>query len=121
MVRLVLNKLFNDQTSTETLLEKTGFLSINQMNAQIKLVEVWKSQKIDNHPLTFNKIEHSAGTRNEKNGHLQETGKTNLTIKSFYGDASRLWNKCPITLKDSKSVHTAKKAIINFVKTLPPV
>ena len=35
-----------DQTSTKELLEKTGFLSVNQTAASFKLTEVWKGLNI---------------------------------------------------------------------------
>ena len=43
-----------DRTSTKTIFIETNLLSINQINAQIKLLEIWKSQNIESYP-TFNK------------------------------------------------------------------
>ena len=53
-IQLVQNKLIRnlngttvkDKISTKSMLDKFGFLSVNQMNAQIKLTEGWKISNI---------------------------------------------------------------------------
>ena len=37
------------------MLEKFQMLSVNQMNAQIKLRKLWKAENVDNYPLKFEK------------------------------------------------------------------
>ena len=39
-----------DKVSTKSMLEKHNLLSINQLNAQIKLTEIWKAVKDEDHP-----------------------------------------------------------------------
>ena len=42
-----------DMISTASLLDKFGILSVNQFNAQIKLLEIWKSLNVEKYPLTI--------------------------------------------------------------------
>ena len=52
-IQLILNKLLRllngtkvkDLVSTKSMLDKFGILSINQLNAQVKLLEIWKGRK----------------------------------------------------------------------------
>ena len=49
-------RLFDSQ-STKSLLTKIKMKSVNQMNCQIKLLEIWKALNFDNHPLKLKKVE----------------------------------------------------------------
>ena len=40
-----------DMISIDSLLEKFGVLSVNQLNAQVKLAEIWKALHVDDYPL----------------------------------------------------------------------
>ena len=74
-------------------------LSANQLNAQIKLLEVWKAFDIKDYPLKILKKEINeitAVTRSLTNGKLIETAFSNtLSIKTCINDAIRLWNIAP--------------------------
>ena len=48
-----------DRISTKKIFIETNLLSINQINAQIKLLEIWKSQNIESYPTKWK-------TRNEE-------------------------------------------------------
>ena len=58
-IQLVQNKLLRslngskikDMVSTSSLLLKFGMLSVNQLNAQMKLVEIWKALNVGDYPL----------------------------------------------------------------------
>ena len=91
------------------------------MNCQIKVLETWKSLNIQNYPIKFEKSLPCGdrATRGNSNGNLKEIGKINLTQNSFHGDASRLWNSIPESIKSCKTVHSVKTAIKKFVTTLP--
>ena len=56
------------------------------------------------------------GTTSEK---AIEVGKSKLMRGSFIGDASRLWNKAPIKIREEKSIWTVKKAIKEYCNSLP--
>ena len=45
LTRFLNNSIITDKISTKTLLKNINGLSVNQLNAQIKLTELWKSQK----------------------------------------------------------------------------
>ena len=41
------------------------------------------------------------------------------TLNTFIGDSTRLWNKAPEAIKNTKTLNTAKAEIKKFVLTLP--
>ena len=95
--------------------------SVNQLNAKIKLTEMWKATYVPNHNLNVkaaNKHEDLRSSRSITNGKLIE-GFSNLATNTFLNDATRAWNKAPKSIKDSCSIHSAKKEIKKFVMSLP--
>ena len=58
-------------------------------------------------------------TRGDSSEKLIVTGMTDLVRNSCIGDATRLWNKAPIEVKNSRSIFTAKKEIKKFAVSLP--
>ena len=122
MVRLINGCRLLDKISTKRLLNNVNMLSVNQINAQIKISEVWKAEHVPNHPLKIEKVNHESSackTRSVTNGDLKEFGKSNIVQSTFISDASRVWNICPDEIKNSDTFWKAKKAIKSFVKTLP--
>ena len=104
--------------SIKSMLERNKMLSINQMHAQVKLTEMWKSVNYANYPLNIGKLEPAANGRESRgvaSGKLIEP----KTLNTFVGNASRLWNKAPIVIKNAKSISVAKKEIRAFCQTLP--
>ena len=104
------------------MLKKFGALSVNQLNAQIKLLEIWKSQNVQDYPLKIQKQASDttrACTRAEANERPIEIGVKELTRRTCISDAVRVWNKTPEVVKNSKSVFVAKKEIKAFVRSLP--
>ena len=51
LLRLLNNSTLRDRISTEELITKTGLLSVNQLAASIKMMEVWKSIHIKDYPI----------------------------------------------------------------------
>ena len=51
LVRVLNNSRISDKISTKFMLSKFNLLSVNQMNAQIKLTEIWKSVNVKNYPI----------------------------------------------------------------------
>ena len=75
---------------------KNNLLSVNQLNCQIKLTEVWKSVNNLNHPLQWDvkKIQ-SDGYRNTRSTDMvtiNEKLQTGFTSSTFKNDAARIWN-----------------------------
>ena len=61
-------------------------MSVNQINAQIKLDEMWKSTNIPNYPIVtkmVSRTENVAQTRAVTSGQLEEILTTNSSDKSF--------------------------------------
>ena len=50
---------------------------------------------------------------------VPETARTNLSQSTFNSDAKKIWNSAPMHIKNCTSIYGAKKAIKNFVATLP--
>ena len=122
LIRMLNNTKISDRVSSAELLERLGMLSVNQLNAQIKLGEMWKATHSPSHPTKFKKQEENqaySGTRACSGGKLLEEGTRPVSLKTFKGDASRLWNNAPIEIKDCLTMHSAKNAIKIYVKTLP--
>ena len=97
-------------------------LSVNQINAQAKIMDLWKAIHDPDHPSKIEKMEHDPNaclTRSVANGDLKEFGKSGLVQSTFLSDASKAWNNCPREVKDCDSIWKAKKAIRNFVEKLP--
>ena len=129
-IQLVQNKLLRtlngttlkDMISTKALLEKFEMLAVNQLNAQIKLLEMWKSLNVEKYPTSIKKqgtVHEGAITRADKLNRPCEVGKSALTQKTCISDAIRLWNLAPDVIKQSMTVSKVKKEIKSFVKTLP--
>ena len=104
------------------MLTKFNLLSVNQMNAQIKLTEIWKSVNILNYPiktLVIQRGSEAVSTRAMTAGVLEEVKITNSSEKTFLNDAIHIWNQSSVAIKDCVSISSAKKAIKAFVVTLP--
>ena len=57
LLRALNGSRISDQISNKSMLVKFKILSVNQMNAQIKLSEMWKSINIENYPLKTELLE----------------------------------------------------------------
>ena len=76
------------------------FLSVNQLKAQIKLTEVWKSWNTQGYPILW-EICLRCWTAS-----LIEHGRTIKLSSTFISDATRLWNKAP---------ESVKKTVLQFI------
>ena len=97
-------------------------LSVNNLNAQIKLIDMWEATHLTNDPTkvtTLSSLENAPNTRFRSDGNLKEIGKSIVMQSTFLNDATKAWNLAPQLIKMSKSVFTAKKNIKQFVKSLP--
>ena len=101
----------------------TNSISINQINAQVKIQEIWKAINIKGSPLNFTIPTNDPNTRcsrSSSNGRLLlSKGKTTLSQATFLNDGTRLWNLAPNEIKTCNSIFSVKGLIKSFVKTLP--
>ena len=118
-----LNKTYiKDKISNKSMLEKHGMLSVNQINAQIKLTEMWKAVNDEEHPFKIEKksVNNEVRvTRAMTDGSLKSSAFSNVTKNTFINDSKKAWNKSPADIKNATNLHGVKIAIKKFVKTLP--
>ena len=53
MLRAINNSRIRDRVSVKSMLDKFDLLSVNQLAAQIKLLEVWKSTHVEGHAVVL--------------------------------------------------------------------
>ena len=58
-------------------------------------------------------------TRAAVKGRPIEIGKTNTTKSTSVSDAVRIWNLAPESITEAKSLYQVKKAIKDYIKSLP--
>jgi hypothetical protein len=112
----------SDKIKTEIIYKELKILSVNQMMAQIKLQEIWKSQHSETYPIkwvTRNDITHDRRTRASTENVLIETYGGKTLNGTFINDAAKIWNRAPVDIKESTSLYAAKKNIKKFVRSLP--
>ena len=118
-----LNKTFiKDKISNKSMLEKHKMLSVNQLNAQIKITEIWNAYKDEDHPFKIIKTivkNEERVTRAMTDGSLKCNAVANVTKNTFINDSKKAWNKSPLDIKNASSLQSAKVAIKKFVKMLP--
>ena len=119
MLRILCGTAKQDKVSVKSMLDRLGWLSINQLAAEIRLIEVWKGLNLNNGLSDlFEKVEGS--TRAASENRIQVKGlNSKLKDNSFHYPSVKLWNMAPVTDSDVKKEVSARKAIRQFVKTLP--
>ena len=122
LLRSLNGTLIKDRVSTSSLLEKYGVLSINQLNAQVKLLEIWKAMNVEGYPLKIKQQtvqEVGATTRASRKGRPINIGLSKSVRNTSTSDAVRIWNLAPDTVTESKTIYQVKSQIKSYVKTLP--
>ena len=124
LLRLLNNSKVSDKISTKSMLEQFQLLSVNQLAAEIKLIETWKSINIEGcptelEPYNLNQADNEYRLRPQPNRIFNDTARLQLSLSSFYIDAARLWNNAPATVKSALTLNVAKKAIKEHCKSLP--
>ena len=95
--------------------------SVNQLNAKIKLTEIWKATNVPNYSVNVSRREANESTRDTRSittGRLIEQGISEKSKATFINDATRAWNRAPEEIKTC-TLCSAKKAIKKFITTLP--
>ena len=122
LFRLLNNTRINDRIKTINMAHDLKMLSANQINAQVKLTEMWKASNVKDYPIKLIKKESNSenmSTRSTTRGDLVLKGKNEMCNSSFILDASKNWNNAPNSIKDSNSIYKAKIEIKKYVSTLP--
>ena len=124
LMRLLINAKYNDRTETEVLLEKTDLLSVNQLAASIKLIEVWKGIHVENYPISLEPNKNMTANservlRPTSCREWNQDAKTTAEMESFSINAAKIWNNAPASIKNATSLLKAKNEIKKYCKTLP--
>ena len=93
LVRCLNNVKISEKLSTKSLLKRVNMLSVNQLNASIKLTELWKATRSDNYPLKITKPlrENPLRLYSTRNDNLLEIkGKSEIVFGTFINDGIRL-------------------------------
>ena len=111
-----------DRINTKVIFKETNLLSVNQINAQIKLTEVWKSQNISSYPIQWPTRKDEIfrmGLKSSNKPELSIKGKSCIQSQTFINDAAKIWNNAPSDIKECKSIYAAKKQIKIYIQSLP--
>ena len=121
LLRLLCNSKRENRKPVKEMLDQVGWLSINQMSCEIRLFEVWKSLNVESYYLKelFEKVSTNHNTRSETNIRLKAGFKSRLRESSFQYPSVQVWNSAPPSVTRAQSESQARKAIRDYVKTLP--
>ena len=106
------------------MLDELGWLSINQLAAETRLIEAWKTVNLEDYCMKdVLKLRHK-GNYNTRRNHVNflDTG-----VEDIYGSAgfvnstAKLWNKSPDSVKEAQSLSHAKREIRKFVQEEIPM
>ena len=82
LLRYLNNTKIREKISTRSILDKFNQLSVNQLNANIKLCDIWKAVNVEDYPTKVTQMSpniNSSQTRSISFGKLKEKGKTSIT------------------------------------------
>ena len=122
LTRLLNGTNITDKIATKQILKNLNMISVNQLNAQIKLTEAWKITYVPGYPISYelkSTNEDERQTRATSANIVPETARTSLSQATFNNDAKKLWNQAPLSIKNCNNITGAKRAIKEFVVTLP--
>ena len=124
MLRMLDRVTLKDHVSNTSLLQKYTLPSVNQLAAQIKLVEAWKCINKENYPLKLepNNPDRAITERELRPSSVKlwkDDAKSVAAKVSFSRDTAKLWNNASEGIKNAISLNTAKKEIKSFCRLLP--
>ena len=120
--RFVHGSSLMDHINNKLIYKETSLLSVNQINAQIKLTEVWKSLNVQYYPIQWSKrndVIKRSGLKDSNKPDLVITVSSHIQSQTFINDAARVWNSAPDDIKKCKTIGSAKKLIKSYIQTLP--
>ena len=124
-LRLFTNNKREDHARVEDMLRELGWLSINQLCAETRLLEAWKTVHVENYCLEDTlKLKRRPKTQymsTRSTAHtLLETGQRDrFSNGSFVHKTALIWNTAPKNVRQATNLCQAKTLIRTFVKTLP--
>ena len=123
MLRMLDRVSLKEHVTTLSLLKKYKLPSVNQLAAQIKLIECWKMEHINQYPLKLepNNPNRRDGDRVIRNSSIKvwkDEANSVAAKLSFSRDSARLWNSASDNIKNAPSLNIAKKEIIGYCNSL---
>ena len=121
-LRLLTNKRRRDHAKVEDMLKELGWLSLNQLCAETRLLEAWKSAQKEDYCMkdilhVKNKSRH--GLRSNEETLFESVKEDKFANGSFLQRTTQIWNMAPKNIKEATTIYQAKSAIRNYVKMLP--
>ena len=123
VLRLLCQTNRQQHTSIQTMLEKVGWLSINQLACEVRLVETWKAINGKDYCLKdiFERTDSKEGLRSANNVRLKTNFRSRLRETSFHFPSVELWNAAPPEVTEAKSEAKARVEIRKHVKQTIPI
>ena len=121
-LRLLTSNKRKDHAKIEDMLQTLGWLSLNQLSAETRLIEAWKTAHSQDYCLneTLKKKEKNTRTTRSNDQVLFKVGvECRKSKSSFSGPTALIWNKAPADVKTASNLYQARRAIRGFVKSLP--
>ena len=123
LLRLLTKTSINEKRSIKSMLKDLNWPSVNQMIAEVRLVEAWKIVNDKSSPL-LNAIDlkenfTNAVTRSQKHVVMNPGKPSRLAMNSFAAPTALIWNRAPNNIKEAKTVSKAKMLIKQYAKSLP--
>ena len=120
MLRLLCGSKRMNKLSVKKMLDDLGWISINQLSAEIRLTEVWKSINTEYCLSDMFQLAKNNTRAVEKSRVITpKVILSRLRQNSFLYPSCKLWNCAPVKVTKAKSLAEAKREIRAFVKTLP--
>ena len=111
LLRMLTKTKLKDMVSTKSLLNQTNMMSVNQINAQIKIQEIWKALNIQDYPIKIEKQtvkDVGTVTRACTCGRFVIGEKSCISQKTCLNDAIRIWNQLPTNVTQCLSFNQVK-------------
>ena len=123
MLRMLDRVSLKEHVTNKSLLAKYNLASVNQLAAEIKLLEAWKAINVTNYPFQMEKnnpdrIDTGREIRTTSIKEWKDDYKTKAASENVSRDTARLWNNAPTVIKMALSLRKAKSEIKKYVKTL---
>ena len=106
------------------MLENLEWLSINQLSAEIRLIEAWKAANLEAYCLgeTLVKQSKSGYATRSNDVVLFDLGANDIHGSTgFVNTTAKLWNRSPVEIKKASTLDQAKREIRKFVKNYIPI
>ena len=120
---MLCNTKRQQHTSVASMLEKVGWLSINQLACEVRLIEVWKALNKEDYCLKeiFEKVESRPGLRSSGQIKLKANIRSRLRESSFQYPSVQLWNAAPTEITEVRTESKARAEIRKHVKQKIPI